>query len=180
MKNYFSVLRWVSNMDYSPDDDKSKNALVPAFDSWNQDFKIGERIMPNYELLWKLHTACVDWIHLENNAFNPARNLDLRMEYVFDTYERVDNTTYLSWLLSNDPENAIPNYLDCEGEIMESYKRYKDKYVETIITERTQENNMNFFFKELNVLARIEVVDIIYDFINDSKIYVLEMKEFIY
>jgi hypothetical protein len=39
---------------------------------------------------------------------------------------------------------------------------------------------MNFFFKELNVLARIEVVDIIYDFINDKKIYILEMERFIY
>lgn len=179
MKNYFSVLKWVSNMDYSPDDNEVKNALVPTFYSWNQDFKIGERIIPNYELLWKLHTACVDWIHLENNAFNPER-LDLRMEYVFDTYERVDNTTYLSWLLSNDPDLAIPDWLDVEGNLMESYKKYRDKYFESTITEKTQENNMNFFFKELNVLARIEVVDIIYDFINDSKIYVLEMKEFTY
>lgn len=180
MKNYFSVLRWVSDMDYSPNDDGGKNALVPAFDSWNQDFKIGERIIPNYELLWKLHTACVDWINLENDAFNPAHNLDLKMKYVFYTYERVDNPTYLSWLLSNDLGLAIPDFLNVEGNLMESYKIYRDKYFESIITEKTQENNMDFFFKELNVLARIEVVDIIYDFINDKKIYILEMERFIY
>ena len=184
MESYFSVLKWVTDMDYCPTHEENNeifNALVPLDKTdWNQDFKIGERVLPGYNLLWKLHVACVKWIQLENKSFNPdSDNISLKMEDVFDRFQRVFNTTYLSWFLSNDEDGCIPNYL-WNGEVNPDYEMYKDTYLKTKLSETRQEDNAEFFFNECIVISRIEVVDIIYDFINQRKVYVLEMKPFIY
>ena len=187
MKNYFSVLKWVRNLDYNPDEGEIENALVQLEDEWGQDFKIGERVLPGLILLWKLHTACVKLIQrgdyfLENYRceYSDRDGLNLRMKDVFDFYEIVENTTYMSWMLSNNPEWPIAEYIDNDGEETQRYKEYKSKNINSVLTEAQQKNNLSFFLKECNILARIEVVDIIYDFINQRKIYVLDMKPFKY
>jgi hypothetical protein len=185
MKNYFSVLGWVTNMNYHPTHEENSeifNALVPLEETdWNQDFKIGERVLPGYNLLWKFHEACVRWIQLENGSFNPKSNdISLKMEDVFDRFERVSNTTYLSWFLSNSEDNYIPDYLNSDGEVNPNYEEYKNYYIKTKLSETRQEDNAEFFFNECIMISRIEVVDIIYDFINQRKVYVLEMKPFRY
>lgn len=186
MKSYFCVLNWVTDMDYNPtykENNEIFNALVPIEGTdWNQEFKIGERVLPGYNLLWKFHKACVKWIQLENGSFNPdSDNISLKMEDVFDRFERVSNTTYISWFLStNDEDWGIPEYLDCEGKVKSKYDEYKNRYIKTRLSEIRQESNAELFFNECIMISRIEVVDIIYDFINQRKIYVLEMKPFTY
>jgi hypothetical protein len=83
-------------------------------------------------------------------------------------------------MFSNNPEWPIAEYIDNDGEETQRYKEYKSKNINSVLTEAQQKNNLSFFLKECNILARIEVVDIIYDFINQRKIYVLDMKPFKY
>lgn len=189
MKNYFSVLKMVSMEDYEPynDDqfeyDEIDNALVPIEGELIQDYKIGERIIPNDELLLKLHTACVKKIQLKqeyfaggvgDNDFNPDSDyLTLQMKEVFDTYEHISNTTYVTWFLSND--ETLP-----EDRNSDDYKEYKAKYLNTTLSKSEQEENLDFFMGECNSIARIEVVDIAYDFNSQKKIYFLEIKPFLW
>lgn len=178
MENYFSVLPWITNMDYDPSAVQDvRNALIPI--SKDLDIKIGERILPNYNLLWDLHTACVRWIKTErdyqdNYAKEDEYNLDLRVRDILDIYERIDSKTYIKWFLTSDDCNIIS---DRDSYY---YKEYKENYLNTILTGSKQEDNLQFFYKECNVLARIEVKDIIYDFINHRKVYILNMKSFQY
>ena len=186
MKNYFSVLKWVRNLDYDPDGGEIENALVPLEED-NQDFKIGERILPGRELLWKLHVACVKLIQrgdyfLENYKceYSDCDGLNLRMKDVFEYYEIVENPTYMSWMLSNDPDGALNFPFRDNYEESERYKDYKRENIKSTLTEAQQEDNLNFFLKECNTLARIEVVDVIYDFANQRKVYFLDMESFTY
>lgn len=175
MKNYFCVLNWVSNRDYIPcGGSESINVLVPLKDDWNQDFKIGERVLPSYDLLKKLHNACVQYI---KDYIIKTSSLDLKMKDIFDIFERLDHQAYMSWFLSPSTDGQIPDYI-INKRINPEYIEYKNKHLETIITSEEQYSNLEVFDVEVN--SRIEISDIIYDFTDQRKIYILEMKPFTY
>ena len=174
MKNYFCVLNWVSDRDYIPCGDEIINVLVPLEDDWNQDFKIGERVLPNYDLLKKLHNACVQYLKGDITS-----GLDLKMKDIFDIFECLDHKAYISWFLSPSVDGQIPDYI-INKRINPEYIEYKNKHLEAIVTSEDQDSNLDVFDSEVNPSVRIEVSDIIYDFVDQRKIYILEMKPFTY
>ena len=100
MKKYFSAKNWVSADAYYSYGDINEivNILVPV-DS-NLDLRIGETIIPTYELLKDLTNSCIKWIKEFHGTFEDS---EIPYEIIFDVYEEVKNNEFfVSWILSKE------------------------------------------------------------------------------
>ena len=168
MKKYFSAKNWVSADAYYSYGDINElfNVLVPV-DS-NLDLRIGETIIPTYELLKDLTNSCIKWIKEFHGTFEDS---EIPYEIIFDVYEEVKNNEFfVSWILS---KKIIPSKSN-----EKQYENYKKAYFDNTLSYSEIDENIKGFIEELGIGAdvRIEVSDVIHDFQTDSKIYVLDIK----
>ena len=168
MKKYFSAKNWVSADAYYSYGDSNElvNVLVPI--NRNLDLRIGETIIPTYELLKDLVKSCIKWIKEFHGTFEDN---GIPYETIFDVYEEVKNNEFfVSWILS---KKIIPSKSN-----EKQYEIYKKAYFDNTLSYSEIDENIKRFIEELGIEAdvRIEVSDVIHDFQTDSKIYVLDIK----
>ena len=168
MKKYFSAKNWVSADAYYSEGDinEAVNVLVPI--NRNLDLRIGETIIPTYELLKDLTKSCIKWIKEFHGTFEDS---EIPYEIIFDVYEEVKNNEFfVSWILSKE---IIPSKSN-----EKQYENYKKAYFDNTLSYSEIDENIKRFIEELGIEAdvRIEVSDVIHDFQTDSKIYVLDIK----
>ena len=172
MKKYFSAKNWVSADAYysygdvNGDINEVVNVLVPV--NRDLDLRIGETIIPTYELLKDLTNSCIKWIKEFHGTFEDS---EIPYETIFDVYEEVKNNEFfVSWILSKE---IIPSKSN-----EKQYENYKKAYFDNTLSYSEIDENIKRFIEELGIGAdvRIEVSDVIHDFQTDSKIYVLDIK----
>ena len=167
MKKYFSAKNWVSADAYYSYGDSNElvNVLVPV--NSNLDLRIGETIIPTYELLKDLTKSCIKWIKEFHGTFEDC---GIPYKTIFDVYEEVKNNEFfVSWILS---KKIIPSKSE------KQYENYKKAYFDNTLSYSEIDENIKRFIEELGIGAdvRVEVSDVIHDFQTDSKIYVLDIK----
>ena len=166
MKNYFCVNKWVSNEPYFPT--WGPSALVEIED--NLDFNVGDQIFPGHELFLKLHEAAKDFIKKFYNVDT------VTFKVILDIISEIDNLNYLDIMFDVDTKTKLGREISTEDII----KSFKEKYIDGEDDDSYSKEEpvlIDFFFTDLYDITKIIVSDVIYDLGNDSKIFVLEIKD---
>jgi hypothetical protein len=182
MNNYFSVEKWIRNEKeeeiYYPSSCCSKefnrdlNSLVSIKEDWNKDFKIGERIVPGFELLHSLTLSCVNL--MKASYGEDEASTEISYEAIFGFYEKLgdnDNEIFISWFFTDkDDKGNIPYKSD-----ITNYQKFKEKHIGKKLSYYTIEDTIKDALENWSQDIVIRVVDIVYDFINDCKVYILDI-----